>query len=65
MTLEEFNKLGKKAKRKLTHEQKLEIVDQIIDRDVEFWKARARQYCDFGYYFHYAEGGLALTERQR
>lgn len=51
--------------KKLTEAEKLELVDAIIDRDAQLWKDRARDYCDFGYYFRFINGGVALTERQR
>lgn len=69
MILEEFQTLSKKSRRKrmsrMTEEEKLELIDAIIDRDAEFWKERARVYCDFGYYLDHIDGGIALTERQR
>lgn len=52
--------------KKMTEEEKLEVVDAIIDRDAEVWKRHNRErWCDFGYYFRFIESGVALTERQR
>lgn len=59
------NKMNRKILKDLTHEEKLALVDEIIDRDAQFWKDRARWSCDFGYYFRTLDGGIALTERQR
>lgn len=50
----------------MTDEEKLDVVDAIIDRDAAAWKAFNRNGgCDFYYYRNYIQGGLALTERQR
>jgi hypothetical protein len=67
--LGEFTLSSVKARRKMwkamTDEEKLVVVDAIIDRDAEFWKKQARVYCDYGYYLRFIDGGLALTERMR
>ena len=52
MTLKELQQLQgkarKKALRNMTEEEKLSIVDEIIDRDAEIWKTYNRRgYCDF------------------
>jgi hypothetical protein len=65
INLNDYKGKGRKALRKLSDEEKLEIVDAIIDRDAELWKARAREHCDFDYYFRFVDGGIALTERTR
>ena len=77
MTLTELKNMEKKKRSKtlraMSVEEKLNIVDQIIDRDAETWKRYNRResfepgtvICDFEYYFRFIDGGVSLSEKQR